>query len=145
MKNNSKVNTFIKTNVDQQKQALLDELGISRIYQDEDTENNQTYPYYDSKRTQFYRLENIDITDEEYNTLLSIQKQNKELNNKRIKKSNYSNWAIAFIVLTIVVVFGLCLTNKSNLWLWLGIGINDIFLVGLPLLVLSKIEENTRL
>ena len=146
MNTNNKVQEFIENNLNKQKQALIAELGISRIYENEDTEENQTYPYYDSDRTLHYRCEEMDISDEEYTKLLAIQRN---MGNKTAythkNHSGFYGWGIAFIIITILAVLFLCKTYPDNVLLWLGIGINDIFMVGLPLIVLSKIEENTRL
>lgn len=136
---NEKVEKYLTAKLDEAKKNLLNELGISRVYEGSDTVKGYEYPFTDTAGRK-YRCEDIKITDEEYRRLLEVS--HKETTAKTEDKISISGWytfGIIFIGLT--ALFGVIMMFNGRELFVLGIAtIISGLLTGAPMILLSNIH-----
>lgn len=138
---NELVQKYLDNALEKQKKQLLDELGISRVYQGEDTVKGYEYPFEDPLNYKKYRLRDIQITDEEYFKLLEYSKA-KRSNNTQEKEPSISGWytfGVIFIGLMSLVGVIIMFTGEMGIAVGVGIIISGL-LTGAPMILLSNID-----
>lgn len=136
---NEKVEKYLTVKLDEAKKNLLNDLGISRVYEGSDTVKGYEYPFTDTAGRN-YRCEDIKITDEEYRRLLEVsRKETTTKNEDKISISGWYTFGIIFIGLT--ALFGVIMMFNGGELLILGIAtIISGLLTGAPMILLSNIE-----
>lgn len=137
---NELVQKYLDKTLEEHKKQLLDELGISRVYEGEDSVKGYEYPFNDSKRDKKYRLRDIQITDEEYFKLLEYSKEKRSSSLK--EEPTVGGWyifGVIFIILTALAGFIIMFSGDMGIGIGVGIIISGL-LTGAPMILLSNIE-----
>lgn len=137
---NEKVEKYLTVKLDEAKKNLLNDLGISRVYEGSDTVKGYEYPFTDTAGRN-YRCEDIKITDEEYYRLLEVSKDSRTTTttDKEPSISGWYTFGIIFIGLT--ALCGVIMMFNGGELLVLGIAtIISGLLTGAPMVLLSNIE-----
>lgn len=136
---NEKVEKYLTQKLDEAKKNLLNDLGISRVYEGSDTVKGYEYPFTDTAGRK-YRCEDIKITDEEYRRLLEVS--HKETTTKTENKISVSGWyAFGVIFIGLTTLFGVIMMFGGGELLVLGIAtVISGLLTGAPMILLSNIH-----
>lgn len=135
------VQKYFDKALEEQKKQLLDDLRISRVYEGQDTVKGYEYPFYCPVYGKHFRLQDIEITNEEYYQLLELHK-NKTKKAEPEKEPSISGWYTFGVILIILMCLaGVIIMFSGDFGLPIGIGIIiSAFLTGAPMILLSNIE-----
>ncbi len=137
---NEKVEKYLTVKLDEAKKNLLNDLGISRIYEGSDTVKGYEYPFTDTAGRN-YRCEDIKITDEEYYRLLEVSKASRTATttDKEPSISGWYTFGVIFIGLMSLVGVIVMFTGEMGIAIGAGLIISGL-LTGAPMILLSNIE-----